>query len=129
MPKQRILTAEVDEVAPGLWSNAMRCGDMLFISGQVSREFHGQQIVGDTAYAQAHHIFTRIKHIAAAAGASMDQIVKMVIYVTDMRENVEVWKARQEFFTGDFPTSTLVQVAALGKPEIKVEIETVAYLG
>jgi len=128
MPKERILTAEVDEVAPGLWSNAMRCGDLLFISGQVSREMHGQQIVGSTAYEQAQYIFTRIQHIAGAAGASMDQIVKMVIYVTDIRENAEVWKARREFFTGDFPTSTLVQVAALGKPEIKVEIETVAFL-
>ncbi|MDO9437908.1 RidA family protein [Hydrogenophaga sp.] len=128
MPKEKILTTEVDEVAPGLWSNAMKCGDMLFISGQVSREFHGQKIVGETAYEQSKYIFTRIKHIVAAAGASMDQIVKMVIYVTDMKDNQEVWKARREFFTGDFPTSTLVQVAALGKPEIKVEIETVAYL-
>jgi 2-iminobutanoate/2-iminopropanoate deaminase len=128
VPKQRILTSEVDEMAPGLWSNAMQAGDLLFISGQVSREFHGQRIVGETAYEQAQYIFTRIKHIAQAAGATMDQIVKMVVYVTDMKENVEVWKARKEFFTGDFPTSTLVQVAALGKPEIKVEIETIAYL-
>lgn len=129
MPKQHITTPHVAEMPPGLWSNAIRAGDCLFISGQVAREFHGQGIVGDTAYDQAHHIFTRIKHIAAAADASMDQIVKLVIYVTDMQENTEVWRARREFFTGDFPTSTLVQVAALGKPEIKVEIEAVVYLG
>lgn len=129
MPKQHITTPNVAEMPPGLWSNAIRAGDFLYISGQVAREFHGQNIVGDNAYDQAHHIFSRIKHIAAAAGASMDQIVKMVIYVTDMQENTEIWRARREFFTGDFPTSTLVQVAALGKPQIKVEIETVVYLG
>jgi 2-iminobutanoate/2-iminopropanoate deaminase len=128
MPKQRVIASEVDEVEPGLWSNGLRAGDFLFIAGQVAREFKGKRIVGETAYEQAHHTFSRIKHIVEAAGGSMDQIVKLVIYVTDMKENVEVWKARREFFTGDFPTSTLVQVAALGLPEIKVEIEAVAYL-
>ncbi|HNZ91404.1 MAG TPA: RidA family protein [Acidovorax sp.] len=129
MPKIIVKSPEVDEAPPGRWSNAIRAGDFLYISGQVSREVRGQNIVGSTAYEQSHYIFTRIKHLVTAAGGNMDQIVKMVIYVTDMSENAEVWRARSEFFTGDFPTSTLVQVAALGKPEIKVEIETIAYLG
>lgn len=129
MSKQRIISPELDEVQPGLWSNAIRAGDQLYISGQVAREFHGTNIVGSTAYEQTQHIFKRIEYTLQAAGATRHQIVKLVIYVTDMKENSEIWRARREFFTGDFPTSTLVQVAALGKPEIKVEIEAVAYLG
>lgn len=117
MTMQRILSPEVDEIDEGLWSNAIRAGDFLFISGQVSREFHGKPVVGDTAYDQAHHIFTRIQHLLKAATAQMNQIVKPVIYVTDISENQEVWRARREFFHGIFPTSTPVQVAALGQPE------------
>ena len=129
MLKQRIHTPEVDETAPGLWSNAIRAGDFLFISGQVARNVHGQEIIGKGAYEQSKYVFMRIKHLVEAAGGSMSDIVKMVVYVTDIKQNTEVWRARKEFFTGDFPTSTLVQVAALGKPEIEVEIETIAYLG
>jgi len=74
-------------------------------------------------------IFTKIRHCLEAAGAKMQDVVKMVIYVTDMKDNKGVWRARQEFFTGDFPTSTLVQVAALGTSEILVEITVEAHVG
>ena len=53
----------------------------------------------------------------------------MTIFVTDIALNKEVWRARREFFTGDFPCSTLVQVAALGTPEILVEIQVQAHAG
>ena len=59
----------------------------------------------------------------------MDNLVKMTIYVVDINNNTEVWRARREFFSGDFPTSTLVEVRSLAKPEVLVEIEAVAYLG
>ena len=47
----------------------------------------------------------------------------------DITKNTEVWRARREFFTGDFPASTLVEVRSLAKPEVLVEIEAIAYLG
>jgi enamine deaminase RidA (YjgF/YER057c/UK114 family) len=59
----------------------------------------------------------------------MADVVTMTIYVTDMGDNREIWRARQEFFTGDFPCSTLVQVAGLANPEIKLEITVQAYAG
>lgn len=59
----------------------------------------------------------------------MDDVVKLVIYVTDMADNKLVWKARREFFKGDFPTSTLVQVAGLATPEILLEITAEAHVG
>jgi 2-iminobutanoate/2-iminopropanoate deaminase len=59
----------------------------------------------------------------------MDNLVKMTIYLVDIKNNTEVWRARREFFSGDFPASTLVEVRSLAKPEVLVEIETVAYLG
>ena len=56
----------------------------------------------------------------------MADVVKVVIYVTDISRREEVWRARREFFSGDFPVSTLVEVSALAMPELKVEIEAIA---
>jgi 2-iminobutanoate/2-iminopropanoate deaminase len=130
MPRTKLTVPDLAEAAPGLWSNAIRTGDTLYISGQVARPFEGGQgLVGNNEYEQAKQIFARIERILKAAGGTMDNLVKMTIFVVDITKNTEVWRARREFFTGDFPTSTLVEVRSLAGPETLVEIETVAWLG
>ena len=130
MPRTKLPVPDVAEAAPGLWSNAIRAGDTLYISGQVARPFEGGAgIVGKDEYEQARQIFSRIERIVKAAGATMDNLVKMTIYVVNIKNNTEVWRARREFFAGDFPASTLVEVRSLATPEILVEIEAVVYLG
>ncbi|MBS0335244.1 MAG: RidA family protein [Proteobacteria bacterium] len=130
MPRTRLNVPDVVEAAPGLWSNAIRTGDTLYISGQVARPFDSDKgLVGSDEYTQAKQIFARIERIVKAAGGTMDNLVKMTIYMVDITRNTEVWRARREFFTGDFPASTLVEVRSLAKPEVLVEIETIAYLG
>ena len=130
MPRNRVVAPNVAEVEPGLWSNCIRAGDLLFISGQVARPFEGgKSLVGKTEYEQAKQIFSRIQRICEAAGGSMADIVKMTIFLVDIKKNTEVWRARREFFSGDFPASTLVEVRSLAGPETLVEIEAVAYLG
>ena len=64
-----------------------------------------------------------------AAGGNMKDITKLTIYVTNIANRERVWKARAEFFEGDFPACSLVQVAALASPEILVEIEGIAHVG
>ena len=59
----------------------------------------------------------------------MADVVTVTIFVTDISQREKVWQARREFFTGDFPCSTLVQVAALANPSLKVEINAVAHIG
>lgn len=130
MPRTHLPVPDLAEAAPGLWSNAIRAGDTLYISGQVARPFEGGGgMVGSDEYAQAKQIFARIERIVKAAGGTMDNLVKMTIFVVDITKNKEVWKARREFFTGDFPASTLVEVRSLAGAEVLVEIEAVAYLG
>jgi|SRR6185295_6897929 len=130
MPRSRVTIPNVAEADPGLWSNCIRAGDYLFISGQVARPFEGgRTLVGKDEYEQARQIFSRIERICVAAGGSLDDIVKMTIFVVDIRKNTEVWRARCEFFRGDFPASTLVEVRSLAGPETLVEIEAVSYLG
>jgi len=121
--KQRCISPKVAEREAGLWSNCMRVGDHIWLSGFTARADDLTSIQGaNDAEEQARVIFTRVKNCLEAAQASMDDVVNMTIYVTDMADNKAIWAARKEFFTGDFPCSTLVQVAALGHPDIKVEI-------
>lgn len=127
--KTRIFSPQVGEPAEGMWSNCLRIDDFIFVSGLTARGLDGQTIEGDNEYDQSMTIFTKIKNLVEEAGAQMDDVVKMTIYVTNMPENHQVWKARKEFFTGDFPACTLVEVSALAKPEILVEIEAIAIAG
>lgn len=129
MPRTKVDVPDVAEAAPGLWSNGIRAGDFLYISGQVSRPLEGGPVAGAGEYEQAKRIFERIRCICAAAGGSLEDIVKMTIFMVDITKNTEVWRARRECFSGDFPASTLVEVRSLAGPETLVEIEAVAYLG
>ncbi|HEY3909818.1 MAG TPA: RidA family protein [Stellaceae bacterium] len=121
----RATSPEVAEPAPGTWSNCLVAGGFAYIAGMTAR---GSDPMGDE-YAQAKAIFTKIRHLVEAAGGTMADVVKVTIFVTDITQRNKVWQARREFFTGDFPASTLVQVAALADPSLKVEIEAVAHLG
>ncbi|HVL09208.1 MAG TPA: RidA family protein [Burkholderiaceae bacterium] len=127
--KRRITASAVKEPPPGLWSNCLLVGDIAYISGMTARGPDPDVILGDDEYAQATVIFQKIRDLVEAAGGAMDDIVKMTIYVTRIAHNTEVWRARKEFFNGDFPACTLVEVAALAKPEILLEIEAIAHIG
>jgi enamine deaminase RidA (YjgF/YER057c/UK114 family) len=130
MPRiQRITSPKVPEPPPERWSNALRVGDVLYTAGFTSRAADGKTIEGKGEYEQARICFLKIRHLVEAAGGTMADVVKLNIFVTDIDRNTEVWRARREFFAGDFPVSTLVEVSALATPEILVEIEAVAHIG
>jgi enamine deaminase RidA (YjgF/YER057c/UK114 family) len=59
----------------------------------------------------------------------MDDIIQLNIFVTDIRQREEVWRARKEFFTGDFPCCTLVEVSGLATPALSVEINATGFIG
>ena len=127
--KQRHVSPHVAEYPPGHWSNCLRVGDVAYVSGMTSRAADLKTIDGANASEQAKIIFSKIRHCVEAAGGRMDDVVKITIFVTDIAYNQEVWRARREFFTGDFPASTLVQVAGLGTPQTMVEIDAIAHIG
>lgn len=126
--QQRISNPQVPEPLPETWSNCLRVGNQVFIAGMTCRT--GDEVVGGDSMAdQARAIFAKLKLLIESAGGVMDDIVKVVIYVTDIKRREEVWAARREVFSGDFPVSTLVEVSALASPELLVEIEAMAILG
>ena len=129
MPMTRITSEHVAEPQPETWSNCKVVGDQIFVSGMVSGYQDGEIAGGNDMYLQSRLIFEKIQHLMTAAGGVMADIAKVTIFVTDITQREEVWRARREFFSGDFPCSTLVEVAALAVPGLLVEIEAVGVLG
>lgn len=126
--KQRVISPAVPEPMEKLWSNCLRIGNVVYISGLTSRGADQVTIEGNDEYEQAKFIFEKMRLLMEAAGGAMDDIVKLTIYVTRIQNNKLVWKAREAFFSGDYPTCTLVEVSALAKAEIFVEINAIAHL-
>ena len=129
MKKRRVTSPGVPEPQEKLWSNCLQVGGVVYISGLTSRAADRVTIHGNDEYEQATIIFARMRSLMEAAGGSMDDIVKLTVYVTQIQNNQLVWKAREAFFSGDFPTCTLVEVSALATPDILVEINAVAHPG
>lgn len=127
--KESIHSPHVAEPPPQTWSNCLAIGNQVFIAGMTAA-VGGDILGGASMYEQARATFTKIRLLVEEAGGAMDDIVKLNIFVTDIKRREEVWRARREFFHGDFPVSTLVEVTAVGgSPETLVEIEAQALLG
>jgi len=124
---RRVTSPDAPEPPPERWSNCLVVGDVAYISGATGRATATEGLLDD--YQQAKKIFTKIKALVEAAGGDMADVVKVGIFVTDIRRRERVWRARAEFFSGDFPASTLVEVSKLADPEVTVEIEAIAHIG
>jgi enamine deaminase RidA (YjgF/YER057c/UK114 family) len=130
MKKKRISSEHVGEPPADTWSNCLVIDRHVYIAGLIARgmDFDDKTDAGD-AYNQAVAIFTKMKHLIEEAGGQMDDIVKVLIYLTDINDRDAVWRARREFFSGDYPVSTLIEISALVLPDLCVEIEAVGILG
>lgn len=98
----------------------------IFASGQLSRNEKGELIgVGDMAE-QTRQAIRNIESVLEAAGATLQDVVQVTVYVTDMRLFKESCEARMEFFKTDLPTSTTVEVQHLTDPRLMIEIQALA---
>jgi len=129
MKMQRVTSPHLKEPAPGTWSNCRVYGNQVFIAGMTAGDGKGGVLGDGSMYSQAKETFTKLKYLIEAASGTMNDIIRVDIYVTDIKQREEVWKARKEFFIGDFPTSTLVEVRALAMPQLLVEVNATGFLG
>ena len=125
----RYTSPKVKEPAPKLWSNCLVCDGIAYIAGLTSRNADGVTIDGKNEYEQTKIIFEKHKALIEAAGGNMADFTKLTIFVTRIQNNIQVWKARAEFFKGDFPACSLVEVSKLAAPNIFVEIQGIAHIG
>ena len=121
----------VEGVAPPIshYCDAVRFGDLLFISGVPPTDAKGALIGGDDVAAQTRQIFKNMKLVLDAAGASFADILKVTVYLLDVNDHSTVNPVRKEFFGAARPGSTLIGVSELAIPGMKVEIEAVVGLG
>ena len=129
MNKTRIRAAPAGEPPQGTWSNCLVIDRHVYIAGMTSRSDEFDKIVGDNAYEQSKAIFDKIKALIEVAGGTMSDIVKVNVFLTDVNDRQQVWEARREYFDGDFPVSTLLEISKLVHPDMLVEIEAVGILG
>lgn len=114
---------------PGMFSNAKVVGDRFSLSGMHAGDGRGGVLGDGSAYDQTRRALTKVKALVEAAGGVMDDVQNLRVYLTDIQDKGEVGRARTEFFTGDFPCSTLVEVSALVEPGLTVEIEAEGVIG
>ncbi len=105
-----------------------RAGNLIFLSGQASIDETGALVgVGDFDR-QVEQTFANIKRVLEAAGSSMEKIIKVNIYLTDMANFPKIIEARGKYFKQPWPADTIVEVGALGLPELQIEIEAIALI-
>lgn len=121
------VTAEgIPGPVPGLFSNAIVCEGIVYVSGQHAGGPEG--VVGETMYEQAQEALRRVVALVEAAGGRKERITKISVFVTDMARKDEVGRARRETFQGVLPAATMMEVSAFADPALLVEIEAVAHL-
>lgn len=110
------------------YSSAVRttAGPLLFISGQVGWDKNHKVVgVGDIKK-QTNQLLKNLKVVLDEHGATFNDIVKIVVYVTDMRYFEDIAAVRYKYFRKEGPASTIIQVANLAVPELMIEIDAIA---
>lgn len=101
---------------------------LIFLSGQLSRDSSGQLVGPGDMMEQTRQAIRNMATVLEAAGGTLDDIVSIVVYTTDMRYFKEIVQARTEFFKTKLPTSTIVEVNHLADPGLLIEFQAIAAL-
>lgn len=101
----------------------------IYVSGIQAPKDDSHKVVTDDIEEQTTLVFEDIKKILEQAGATLDDVVKAVIYITDMNEFDKISKIRGEYFKNSMPVSTLVEVNGMTRVGAKIEIEVTAIVG
>ncbi|MCY6372720.1 RidA family protein [Clostridium ganghwense] len=125
---KRVVNTDLAPKAIGPYSQAIRCGNFLFMSGQLPVDPKtGEFAAGDDeVVAQAHQSMTNIKNILESEDMNFDNVVKTTVFLSDINNFAKVNEVYQEYFGQTFPARSCIEVGNLPK-EALVEIEVIAY--
>lgn len=108
------------------YSHAIKVGNTIYVAGQIALDREGNLVGGDNFEAQAEQAFQNLKAIIEAAGATMNDVVKVNIYLKRREDMQAMRRMRRKYFGDYFPPSTAVAIASLGLPEWLIEVEAIA---
>ena len=123
---KKVLSTDKAPAAIGPYSQAMRAGDMVFVSGQLPIDPATGAFAGDDIKSQTRQSLTNIKNILASEGLDMSSCIRVGVFLKDMNMFADMNAVYGEFFEAPFPARAAVEVARLPKDAL-VEIEAVAY--
>ena len=126
MSKKTIHTDDAPS-AIGTYSQAIQSGNFVFMSGQIPLDPASMEVVDGDFAARAHRVFQNLRAVAEAAGGSLDQVVKLTIYLTDLNDFATVNSVMSEYFDEPYPARAALGVASLPKG-VDIEAEAVMAL-
>ena len=104
-------------------------GRTIYVSGQVSMDAEGNVVGEGDIELQTQTVLEHVKTVVEEAGGGMDDIVKVTVFIRDMRHYDEIHEVRRRYFEEPYPASSMVEVSALVDPRLLIEIEAVAVIG
>jgi 2-iminobutanoate/2-iminopropanoate deaminase len=123
-----IISTEAAPKAVGPYSQAVRIGDFLYLSGQIPINPETGKVVEESFAARVRQIFSNIEAVLKAAGADFSNVAKTTVFLKDMGKFAEMNGIYAEYFPTEPPARSAVQVAKLPL-DVDIEIEVIAYLG
>ena len=119
------IKTQPDPYEPYLLSQAIKAGPFVFVSGQAGYDDDGNIVQGGFS-AQGEQAFHNLNRALTAAGSSLEKVVKVTIFVTDMEQFSHVVDLRRKHFSAPYPADSIVEIKALYTPEAMIEIEAIA---
>lgn len=113
---------------PKFYSQAVIAGGAIYVSGQVAMDASGKVVGKGDMRAQTRQVLNNISAILREGNATLADVVKVTMFVTDMKRADEAREVRLEYFSQNPPASTGVEVSALAHPDLMIEIEAIAVL-
>jgi reactive intermediate/imine deaminase len=114
--------------AIGPYSQAVRCGDTVYLSGQIPLDPGSMQLVEGDIALQARRVFDNLRAVCEAAGGSLSQVARIGIYLTDLAHFAAVNAVMQDYFEAPYPARSTIGVASLPRGA-QVEVDAVLVLG
>lgn len=123
MSNKQIIHTDNAPAAIGPYSQAVKHGNLVFLSGQIPLDPETMTLVSGGIQEQARRVFSNLQAVAVAAGASLDDALKVNISLTDLNDFAAVNDVMAEMFAEPFPARACVQVAALPKgADVEIEV-------
>jgi reactive intermediate/imine deaminase len=126
MPTNTLIRAKGLAEPISHYSDAVRAGNTIYVSGQAAVDENGHLVGRDDVIAQTRKVLDNMKLVLAAAGASLDDVTKVTVYLANVADRPRVNEVRKAYFKDNKPASTLIGINEFAIEGMLVEIEAVA---